>query len=1032
MVRLCWATVFWALCWIGDIPAAIALGPDVDIHQLQHTSWTIGDEAPPDIWALAQAPDGFLWLATGAGLYRFDGVTFERFQPKSGQALQSLDLNSVSISPSGDLWLGYLAAGVTRITNGQVTNFSEKEGIPIGHVWSITTDGHGDTWVASQHGLFRYHQKRWEKIGRDWGFPYDHADWLLAAHDGTLWVSTQSLLYLKPGSTKFQTAIASVRQSTVPVEDNTGRIWVTDPTLGIYPVDEANRAIPYAKQLRSSDLVHAGKIYFDRDGVLWATDEHNGGIFRVRFPSIAHHPILRSDVTETFRRTDGLTTNNVVPILEDREGDIWVGSELGLNRFGANKFHLAEGLPTNARLGYCVTRDGNGDILVIAASSLYRIKPQKPPQLIANALPIYNSILTDHKGRIWIAGADANNKRFFGQFTNEKLLRVPIPENETDSNASILRDTGSSVLAEDADGGIIVGVGPNKLLRFKDGKWDSYSDIYRVPNLPHTVALTDSHGRTWIGFRSNAVAMVDHGVSRVFTAKDGLSIGSVTAISEINGRIFFGGFGLAKYTGKNIKSITTQRFSGFSGITGIVQSSDGDIWTGSKLGIARISDRELETAFHDDQYRFRYKLFDYRDGVAGVAGDPGQSVLQATAIAGRDGTLWFATSEGLVTTNPTQFTLNMRPPPVSILSITADGETRQADHQILPAGIKDLRIDYTALSLSLPERVQFRYKLEGYSDRWIDPGRLRQAYFTNLPPGQYRFRVIASNNDGIWNTSGALISFVIPPTFLQSWVFLVVCALGTVTVLWGAYTVRLKRMANHVRSRLEERIRERERIARDLHDTLLQSVQGLTLRFHAVAKKMSSDDPRRREMELAIERADEVLVDGRDRVRLLRRPDDQSDLLVTLQKLGTELAADGSSKVRFISEGKSRKLHAIVHEELTWIGREALLNAFTHAKAEEIIAEIDYHRSELRLQVRDDGVGFPTDVVRSGGREGHFGLIGVRERAKRIRSRVTICSKAGAGTELTVIVPGVVAYADSKWSWDRWGLSRLFIMEIKL
>ncbi len=1032
MVRLCWVLAFWVLCWIGNIPAAVALGPDVDIHQLQHTSWTIGDGAPPDIWALAQAPDGFLWLATGAGLYRFDGVTFERFQPRSGQALQSLDLNSLSISPSGDLWLGYLAAGVTKITNGEVTNFTEKDGIPLGHIWSTLTDRRGDTWVASEHGLFRYHQQRWEKIGQDWAFPYDHADWLLTDRDGTLWVSTQSLLYLRPGSTKFQTAIASISESTFPVEDNTGRIWVTDPTLGVYPVDDAKRALASARHLRPSDLVHAGKIRFDQDGVLWGTDEHNGGVFRVRSPNIAHHPLLRSDITETFRQTDGLTTNNAVPILEDREGDIWVGSELGLNEFGADKFHLAEGSPTNARLGYCVTRDGNGDILVIVGNSLYRIKPPKPAQLIADSLPFYSSILTDHRGRVWIAGIDANKKRFFGQFTNDRLLSVPIPEVGTDSSASVLRDTGSSVLAEDADGGILVGVGPNKLLRFKDGKWDSYSDIHRFPNLPYTSALTDSHGRTWVGFHSNVIAMVDHGVSRIFTAQDGLSIGSARAIAEINGRVLIGGFGLAEYTGKTFKSIATQRFSAFNGITGIVQSLDGDIWTSGKLGIVRITDRELETAFDNDQYRFRYKLFDYRDGVAGVAGEPGQPVWQQTAVVGRDGSLWFVTSQGLVTTNPTHFTLNMRPPPVSILSITADGQTQRADHQILPPGVKDLRIDYTALSLSLPERVHFRYKLEGYSNRWTDPGRLRQAYFTNLPPGQYRFRVIASNNDGIWNTNGASVSFLIPPTFIQSWFFFALCVMGALIVLWAAYRVRLKQMAEQVRSRLEERIRERERIARELHDTLLQSVQGLTLRFHAIAKRTSSDDPRRREMELAIERADEVLVDGRDRVRLLRNPDNRGDLLTTLQKLGTELAADGSSKFRLITEGRFRKLHAIVHEELTWIGREALLNAFRHAKAGEIVAEITYHRSELRLQVRDDGVGLPNDVVQYGTREGHFGLIGIRERAKRIRSGVTVLSRSGSGTELTVLVPAAVAYTDRKWLWDPWGLSRLFMAEAEL
>jgi signal transduction histidine kinase len=742
------------------------------------------------------------------------------------------------------------------------------------------------------------------------------------------------------------------------------------------------------------------------------------------------YPIVRTDITETFDQTDGLTANNVVPILEDREGDIWVGSDLGLNRFRANKFQLAEGIPANARLGYGITRDGNGDILVIAASSLYRIKGRSPPQLIANTLPVYNSILTDHRGRVWIAGVDANNERFFGQFANDKLSRIPIPANESGSGAPILRDTGSSILAEDADGGVLVGVGPTKLLRFKDGEWSSYSDAFGIPRLPYTVALTDTRGRTWIGFRSGTVALVDQHAPKMLSTKNGLSIGSVTAITEIGGKVLFGGeFGLAEYNGKTIKSITAQRFPGFGGITGIVQSSDGDLWTNGSLGIVRVSDHELEAAFQDGQYRPRYKLFDYRDGVTGVAE---QAVWQQTAIAGRNGTLWFVTNQGLVTADPAHFTLNTKPPPVSILSITANGQTMSTDHRILPPGINDLRIDFTALSLSLPERVQFRYKLEGYSNGWIDPGRLRQAYFTNVPPGQYRFRVIASNNDGIWNTTGASTSFLIPPTFTQSWPFLALCAIGTVIVLWGVYAARLKQMASNVRARLEERVRERERIARELHDTLLQSVQGLTLRFHAVAKKMSPEDPRRREIELAVQRADEVLVDGRDRVRLLRNSDTRSDLLATLQKLGTELSIDESSRFRLITEGRFRPLHVVVHEELAWIGHEGLLNAFAHAKAEKIVVEIAYHRNELRLQIRDNGVGLPNEVIRSGAREGHFGLIGIRERAERIRSKVTVRSKAGAGTELTVIVPAAVAYTDKRWFWDVWGLSRLFMEEVEL
>jgi signal transduction histidine kinase len=314
----------------------------------------------------------------------------------------------------------------------------------------------------------------------------------------------------------------------------------------------------------------------------------------------------------------------------------------------------------------------------------------------------------------------------------------------------------------------------------------------------------------------------------------------------------------------------------------------------------------------------------------------------------------------------------------------------------------------------------------------VDAGTRREAFYTNLEPGSYRFRVFAANDGGIWNTNGASVSFVIPPTFLQSRFFIVISTLTGVITLAGLYRLRLEQMAYRVRSRLEERIRERERIARELHDTLLQSVQGLVLRLYAAVERMQADDPRRQDLERTIQSADRVILEARERVRFLRATDIRSDLPAALRAAGEELADGHSSKFRMIVEGAPRPLHAIVGEELTWIGREALGNAFIHAEARQIVVGISYHRREFRLQLSDDGRGLPEDVATTGARPGHFGLLGIRERVRRIRGRLTLHSKPGSGTMLTVVVPATVAYENKcqRWSWGR--IQRLLTEEIEL
>jgi signal transduction histidine kinase len=329
----------------------------------------------------------------------------------------------------------------------------------------------------------------------------------------------------------------------------------------------------------------------------------------------------------------------------------------------------------------------------------------------------------------------------------------------------------------------------------------------------------------------------------------------------------------------------------------------------------------------------------------------------------------------------------------------------------LPTHTTNVRIEYTAGSLTIPERVRFRHRLEGLDRDWQDAGDRREAVYTNLGPGKYTFHVIAANNDGVWNSIGASLPFTIAPAFYQTRWFYALCALICVGLLWILYMMRIRQISSQVRGRLEERLAERERIARDLHDTLLQSIQGLILRLRATVARLPKQMEAYSQMEQALERADEVLTEGRDRVKYLRAsPSLDTDLPRAIESVGEQMATSLTARFRLKVDGISRDLHPIVLEEALFIAREALVNAFRHANAHQIEVEISFGKTELLVRIRDDGEGIGAEVLQRGGRDGHWGLLGMRERAKKIRATLTIWSKSGAGTEVDLRVPANVAY----------------------
>jgi signal transduction histidine kinase len=459
-----------------------------------------------------------------------------------------------------------------------------------------------------------------------------------------------------------------------------------------------------------------------------------------------------------------------------------------------------------------------------------------------------------------------------------------------------------------------------------------------------------------------------------------------------------------------VSGASDHAFTGISGI--IVTAQTGDLWLNGNTGISHITHAEVDRALHDPSYQPQYEVFDYRDGLVGTAT---QVRPWPSAVESSDGRLWFGTTAGVVSVAPDRIKRNLLPPPVTIWSISSGGRqyANVGEELHLPVYTTQLQIVYTAGSFTVPERVRFRYKLEGSDSDWQDAGNRHEAVYTNLGPGRYTFRVVAANNDGVWNNTGASLHFTITPAFTQTKLFYALCALLCLAALYALYKMRTLQVAAQVRSRLEARLAERERIARELHDTLLQGVQGLILRFQAVASRHTQQDAAQAQTatEQALNRADEVLEKARDRVKELRATaGEEPDLPMALAVEGQQLGLAHPTQFRTSVEGARRALHPIVREEIFLIAREALGNAFQHSGAQHIEAEVSYGESELLVRIRDDGRGINVEVLEAGGVPGHFGLLGMRERAEKIRAQVRVWSKPGAGTEIDVRVPAEVAY----------------------
>jgi signal transduction histidine kinase/ligand-binding sensor domain-containing protein len=1011
-----------------DARTASALDPTRHITELVHRVWDRKSGVPADISALAQSTDGYLWVGSLRGLYRFDGTQFQKFEPESGVPLPSHEINSVFAVPGDKLWIGFRTGGASVLEAGKLINYSSVDGLPEGRVNGFAQDRNGRVWVATRGGLAFFDGDRWRTVGKDFNFVGSGAQAVFVDHLGALWVAGEHrIAVLNPGSSKFELADEPYNGQVYQLaESPDGTMWMAETTRAVQPLKRPGEATSYRgltkddcqsrfpdtyktepRCRRPDDLeVRVGSValLFDQNGGFWITTLGDG-LRRAPYPlQLRKRPIDEySEELEHFTSKDGLSSDYNTTILEDREGNIWVSTRDGIDQF--RNSDLAPVTIAGA-MGVSIVPGDNGYVVALAGNGghMFRFHDAHNKIAVANTDTLMHSLYRDLFGSIWGVGR-WTGCRFVG---DECANRWKAPGEKVGLSWS-----SPWLLAVDGKHGRWAYVAQEGLFAFENGRWSRFSGNPSAPTdaIP-TTQYTDAAGRIWFGFQDGRLLTVKDGVVHLYSSEDGLTLGETKAIDSAGTYVWVGGErGLVLLRGSHFTAVLPYDIPTFNSVSGIVEADDGSLWLNESRGVLRISPSEVSAILLDSSHRAHY------DVLNGLPEATEQFASLPTAIRGTDGRLWFATTNGAAWVDPRHVYRNNVPPPVVIQSIVADGRTLSSSGKLeLPSRTINIQIAYSALSLSVPERVQFRYRLKGLDHEWQNVGTRRTAYYTRLPPGSYDFQVIASNDAGVWNSVGAQLPIRIIPAWYQTRWFYVLGALLVTATLAALYRFRIAQVHADTRRQLEARLSERDRIARDLHDTLLQGMQGLIWRFQSDANRIPPDQPARKLMEQSLDRADKLLEESRDKVKDLR-PAAASEAVDFTQALAAEceqLAQLQPIKFQVSVQGTPRELHPIVHEEGLMIAREALSNAFRHSGANDIEVEVTFGKATFHLRVRDDGRGISPSVLEAGGKPGHFGLMGLRERAKKLGGHLEIWSKPDAGTEIDLRVPAKLAYRRSQ------------------
>lgn len=964
-----------------------ALAPDTRLSQCMHRSWNTADGLPSGgLMSLAQDSDGYMWIGTQGGIVRFDGVRFTVYDSTNTPEIHNDFIMAICPSLSGGVWIGTFGGGLLRCDADVFALWTKTNGLPSMQIRSLLEDRSHNLWIGTDGGGLAVMKDGLIKVytTRD-GLPGNRVWSLAEGPDGALWIGTDRHGVCRFENGKFTTITTKDGLPSNGIRslcaDTIGNMWIGTSGAGLACYRGGKITLYGTKEGLPGMTVSS--LLLDKTGMLWVGTEE-GGLAR-----------FQKGAFETFTSRQGLANNLVQSLAEDTEGNLWIGTVSGLTQLVDSDFYtlaVEQGLPGDIAL--CAYEDRAKNLWIGTTEGVTKVPQSGPIESYTpdNGLPgsMVFAIHQDSAGTLWFGiqghgvaqlnrgkferltmkdGLICNNVRSFadatggglwaGSASGLSLIQDGKITNFTLHNGSAVE--GITALTRARGGGLWVGTDQGTLHHLKEGAWTTFGPMFGTPAIPvDTIECIyeDKEGTLWLGSSAGLIRFRG-GQSIAFTQKNGL-------IS--------------------------------SNIHQVLEDDRERLWMASNRGVLVVSKADLNHVADGASERVTYRTYDTSDGMKSSECNGGGA---PSGCRLKDGRLCFPTLVGLAIIDPTHGRQDTLAPPTAIEGIKADGEPLPlAKNLSLHAGVRRIELQYTALSFLAPERIAFRYKLLGYDKGWIDAGTHREAYYTNLPPGAYSFSVVACSRDGVWNASAPTLRFRVQPFFYQTKAFILLCVLAALGAAFaGNWLVVVQLRARNAV------LRERTRIAREIHDTVAQGLTGVALQIDTAESLMTSRPlDAQGHMVRARELLGKSLDETRRAIRALR-PHllEQKNLPSALRSLGDSMTKGSSTQFSVKVKGHARPFRDRAAEEDLWkIAQEAIVNALRHGKCGHIEVSLDYSAKALRAGVRDDGPGFEPDSQAAGI---SHGLLGMKERAKERGWNLEITSAPGLGTTVLVTVP---------------------------
>jgi len=935
--------------------------------------WQASDGLPEQtVQAFAQTPDGFLWIGTSGGLVRFDGVHFLIFDRQNTPAIHENSIFCLMVSRDGALWMGTEGGGVVRLSGGRFESWTTKQGLSNDFVRALFQDASGTVWAGTDNGLMQFAQGRFQRVDGTAAIPELSVHSIYQDRAGRLWAGGFRLACIERGAARIYSLGAAFSQNQVKSITQT-----EDGTLWVGTVAGLDSMAPGQDQFRPvrGIVSTVRNLRQTSDGVLWI-GTIGQGVFQMRDGRITH-----------LLAPAYLPSNTVLSFFEDGEHNFWVGTQTGMLRLTRSAVSIvAFPTPSDSDFG-TIYQDRDGSLWV-ASDRLFQLKDGAfvPEKLsLPNGVHVRN-VFRDRSGALWV-GTDGSD-----------LFRIANGRAEHFATLnSFIR-----VIAQAQDGSMWVGTdgGLNHIVSL-NGKQTIH--IYYVgiglayPSIRSL--LIDHNGDLWVG--------TDRGINHMRgdsflndAAVAPLAQMKVWAIHEdSDGSIWFGtrDNGLYRLHDGKLAHFTVDDGLAGNAIYQILEDSVGHLWMSGPNGISLVNRHELDS--QADSFSRHLALTFY--STADISGNTEiYGGTQSSGSIAAAGDVWFPTNLGPIHILPSE-RRSLQPPPLSIQTVTADGRPQSMAGSIsLRPGNGRLEFNFTPIRLGSQDGLRFRYMLEGFETNWSAPTAARSADYTNLPAGHYRFRAQVFDAGNPRAVSEASIAIEQRPFFYRTWWFISACLLLVALLIYVIYQYRLRQ----VRARFEAVLEERSRLAREMHDTVIQGCTGVSAVLEALAMDRAQEGADTSLMDFARQQLRGTIDEARDAVWNLRKESDAGSLGEKLESMTRQVSGEFQVPVAWSLNGTPFAVTEPVAHDILMVAREAVYNSMLHGHPARVDVALNYKSGELVLNLDDDGCGLDPQQIEKGSGH-HFGLVGMRERIARSGGKFRLTSTPGKGVHIEARIP---------------------------